>query len=62
LKNQIHEVQKWISEHFQNGVVCIEDYPALHHGKKIIDDNQDFVIVFYDEKKDRINYYFKPLK
>jgi hypothetical protein len=33
LANESQEIQDWIFEHFQNGLVYIEDYPVLRHRK-----------------------------
>lgn len=53
-------VMKWIKETFDDlSEVIIEDYSHLPYGKKITDYTDDYVIVFYDDRKDRVNYLFK---
>lgn len=53
-------VMKWIKETFNDlSEVTIEDYDHLPCGKKITDSTDDYVIVFYDDRKDRVNFIFK---
>lgn len=52
-------VMKWIKETFNDlREVTIEDYDRLPFGKKITDDSDDYVIVYYDDEKDRVNFLF----
>ncbi|ALX47515.1 hypothetical protein [Lentibacillus amyloliquefaciens] len=53
-------VMKWIKETFDDlSEVTIEDYNRLPCGKKITDCTDDYVIVYYDDEKDRVNFLFK---
>lgn len=53
-------VMKWIKEIFSDlSEVNIEDYDHLPCGKKVTDFTDDYVIVYYDGRKDRVNYLFK---
>lgn len=53
-------VMKWIKETFEDlSEVTIEDYDRLPYGKKITDCTNDYVIVYYDDKRNRANYLFK---
>ncbi|WP_100012914.1 hypothetical protein [Lentibacillus sediminis] len=53
-------VMKWIRETFDDlREVIIEDYGHLPYGKKVTDYTDDYVIVYYDDGKGRVNYIFK---
>lgn len=53
-------VMKWIKETFNDlNEVIIEDYDRLPYGKKITDCTDDYVIVYYDDGKERVNFLFK---
>lgn len=58
--NSGEKVMKWIKDTFDDlGNVIIEDYERLPFGKKIMDFTDDYVIVYYDDERDRVKYRFK---
>ncbi|MBM7587906.1 hypothetical protein JOC86_004481 [Bacillus pakistanensis] len=53
-------IEEWIEENFEGEDVVIEDCHDYPYGKEITDQsNDDYVIVFFDRDKGRINYLFK---
>lgn len=55
-------VTKWIEENFDDlSKVLVEDYDDFPYGKKITDCTDDYVIVFFDHERQRVNYWFKDM-
>ncbi|WP_373894768.1 hypothetical protein [Virgibacillus sp. CBA3643] len=53
-------VMKWIKEIFDDlNEVTIGAYSCLSCGKKVTDCTDDYVIVYFDDERDRVNYLFK---
>ncbi|QQK76284.1 hypothetical protein HUG15_12450 [Salicibibacter cibarius] len=53
-------VTEWIEDVFGDlNEVTIEDYDHLPYGKKITDCTDDYVIVYYDDRKNRVSFIFK---
>jgi hypothetical protein len=59
LKELTQIIEEWIEENFEGEDVAIEDCHDYPYGKEITDKSNDYVIVFYDLDKGRINYLFK---
>ncbi|MFD2923131.1 hypothetical protein [Halobacillus naozhouensis] len=41
--------------------ITIEDYPHLPYGKKVIDQQDDYMIIYWDKKTKHVKYTFKGM-
>lgn len=58
-------VMNWIKELFDfddMNEVIIEDYDHLSYGKKITDCTNDYVIIYFDDERNKVNDLFKKTK
>lgn len=52
------KVQKWIEQNFVINDIRIEDFPLFPGGKRIIDRNNDEMVVYWDFLHNKIDYVF----
>lgn len=51
---------KWIKDTFIDlDDVTIEDYDQIPYGKKVTDNSNDYVIIYYDNQKEAVKFLFK---